>query len=226
MKGKIALITGAKGGLGTAVTEAFLSAGATVAGTSRSIKQSDFPQSNFVALPADLTDAAATRELVQFIIQRFGKIDVLVHVAGGFAAAPIHLTSDEMWNRLRDLNTTSAFHIAREVVLAMRASGGGRIIAIGSLAAMDPHPGLGAYMASKSAMAAIFRTIAIENFDAGITSNLIMPDTMDTPTNRAEMPNANPSKWVKPQDVAKITLALARDESKINGAIIPVYAAA
>jgi NAD(P)-dependent dehydrogenase (short-subunit alcohol dehydrogenase family) len=224
MQGKVVLITGAKGGLGTDVTKAFLSAGATVVGTSRSIKQSEFANPNFTAISADITQVAATRELVSRVVERFKRIDVLVHVMGGFAAAKIHETDDETWNNMRDLNTTSGFYIAREVIRQMRNSGGGRIIAIGSLAATEPHPGLGAYVASKSALTALFRTIALENLDVGITSNVILPDTMDTPANRAAMPKADPSKWVQPANVAKIAVELASDGAgQINGAVIPVY---
>jgi NAD(P)-dependent dehydrogenase (short-subunit alcohol dehydrogenase family) len=224
MQGKVVLITGAKGGLGTDVTQAFLASGATVIGTSRSIRQTDFPQQNFTAISADITQSEATRELVAQVTERFKRIDVLVHVMGGFAAAKIHETDDETWNKMRDLNTTSGFNIAREVIRQMRQAGGGRIIAIGSLAAADVHAGLGAYVASKSALTVLFRTIALENLDANITSNIILPGTMDTPANRTAMPGADPSKWVQPADVARIALFLARPEAaQINGAVIPVY---
>jgi NAD(P)-dependent dehydrogenase (short-subunit alcohol dehydrogenase family) len=224
MQGKVVLVTGAKGGLGTDITRAFLSAGATVVGTSRSIKQTDFAGSNFTAISADITQSSATRELVASVVDRFKRIDVLIHVMGGFAAGKIHETDDETWNKMLDLNTTSGFYIGREVIRAMRASGGGRIVAIGSLAATDPHPGIGAYVASKSALLALFRTIALENMDAGITSNIILPGTMDTPANRAAMPTADFSKWVQPAEVAKVVLTLAGDQgAQINGAVIPVY---
>jgi NAD(P)-dependent dehydrogenase (short-subunit alcohol dehydrogenase family) len=224
MQGKVVLITGAKGGLGTDVTQAFLAAGATVIGTSRSIKQSDFPQPNFTAISADITQSASTRDLIAGILERFKRIDVLVHVMGGFAAGKIHETDDETWNKMLGLNTTSGFNIAREVVRSMRATGGGRIIAIGSLSATEPHSGIGAYVASKTALTALFRTVAIENVDAGITSNIILPGTMDTAANRAAMPAANPLKWVQPADVARIALFLSGDDAaQISGAVIPVY---
>jgi NAD(P)-dependent dehydrogenase (short-subunit alcohol dehydrogenase family) len=224
MQGKVVLITGAKGGLGTDVTQAFLAAGATVIGTSRSIKQSDFPPPNFTAISADITQSASTRDLIAGILERFKRIDVLVHVMGGFAAAKVHETDDETWKKMLDLNTTSGFNIAREVVRSMRTTGGGRITAIGSLAATEPHPGIGAYVASKTALTALFRTVALENVDSGITSNIILPGTMDTAANRAAMPAADPSKWVQPADVARIALFLASDEAaQISGAVIPVY---
>lgn len=224
MEGKVVLITGAKGGLGTDVTQAFLAAGAKVVGTSRSIKDSDFQHPNFTALSADLTQPQPTRELVQQVIERFKQIDVLVHVMGGFAAGKIHETDDDTWNRMIELNLTSAFHITREVVSRMRQASGGRIIGIGSLAAAEPHPGIGAYVASKTALVALFRTIALENLDAAITANIILPATMDTPANRAAMPKADPSKWVRPDEVAKLVLYLSGEQAaQVNGAVIPVY---
>jgi NAD(P)-dependent dehydrogenase (short-subunit alcohol dehydrogenase family) len=223
MREKIVLITGAKGGLGTDITKAFLNAEATVVGVSRSIQQTDFSPLNFAAYPADITQPETTRELVAKVIAKYGKIDVLVHVTGGFAAAKIHETDDETWIRMRDLNLSSAFYIAREVIPHMRAAGGGRLIAIGSLAAVDPHAGLGAYATFKSALTVLYRTIALENSDKNITANVILPGTMDTPTNRAAMPKADPSTWVQPADVAKLTLVLAGDSgAQINGALIPV----
>jgi NAD(P)-dependent dehydrogenase (short-subunit alcohol dehydrogenase family) len=223
MQEKIVLITGAKGGLGTDITKAFLDSGAIVVGVSRSIQQTDFSPLNFAAYPADITQPQAMRELVAKVIAKYGRIDVLVHVMGGFAAGKIHETDDETWTRMRDLNLSSAFYIAREVIPHMRAAGGGRLIAIGSLAAVEPHAGIGAYVATKTALTALYRTIALENSDKNITANVILPGTMDTPTNRAAMTNADRSKWVQPADVAKLTLLLAGYAgAQINGALIPI----
>jgi 3-oxoacyl-[acyl-carrier protein] reductase len=223
MNGKIVVITGANGGLGTDVGKEFLGAGATVIGVSRSIRQEDFSGTSFHAFSTDLTQAKATRELISQILAKFGRIDALVHVTGGFAAAKVHETDDETWMKMRDLNLSSAFYISREVIKAMRHSGGGRLIAIGSLAAVEPHAALGAYATFKSALTMLYRTIALENQDKNITANVILPGTMDTPANRAAMPNADPSKWVKPADVAKVALLLAGDQgAQINGALIPV----
>lgn len=223
MQGKMALITGAKGGLGTSITEAFLNAGVEVAGVSRSISDSDFDNANFHAYAADITQPQPTREVVQKIVAKFGRIDILVHVAGGFAAAKVHETDDETWLKMRDLNLSSGFYIAREVLPVMRKQKAGRIIAVGSLAAVEPHAGIGAYVSFKTALNALFRTIALENQDAGITSNIILPGTMDTPANRAAMPKADASKWVQPAEVARLALLLASDEAaQINGASIPI----
>lgn len=223
MQERVALITGADGGLGTAVTNTFLEAGFTVAGVSRKIGVSGIASPKFHAFPADITQPQPLRDLFRNIVAQFGRIDTLVHVAGGFAAAPLHETDDETWLRMRDLNLSAGFYIAREVIPVMRRQNFGRIVAIGSLAAVEAHAALGAYVATKAALHALYRTIALENQDAGITSNVILPGTMDTPANRAAMPNANFSKWVRPSKVAALALLLANDASGlINGSLIPV----
>src|SRR5579863_2480441 len=127
------LITGAKGGLGAHVTRAFLAAGAAVTGSSRSIDDSEFPSQRFAGVPADLTKAEDASRLVAVAIQRFGPIDVLVHVAGGFAyGGPIHETSDTVWQQMVDLNASAAFYILRAAIPHMRQQRKGRILAIGS----------------------------------------------------------------------------------------------
>src|SRR5438477_1906088 len=118
---QVVLITGAKGGLGSNITEAFLTAGATVVGTSRSIEDADFPNPRFAAIAADLTDAEAARRLTDGVIRRFKKIDTLVHVTGGFAGGqPIAETSDDTWDRMMSVNLRSAFNILRAVIPHMR----------------------------------------------------------------------------------------------------------
>src|SRR6266849_8580557 len=114
---QVVLITRANGGLGTNVTEAFLAAGATVIGTSRSIEDSDFPNPRFAGMAADLTDAQAARQLTDGVIRRFQKIDALIHVMGGFAGGqPIAETSDDTWDRMMSVNLRSAVNILRSVV--------------------------------------------------------------------------------------------------------------
>ncbi len=224
MKDKVVLITGAKGGLGSFVTQRFLATGATVIGTSRSISKEDFPGLNFVPLPVDFTKAAAVREAVETVVSRFGELDVLVHVLGGFAGGQtVAETDDATWEQMRDLNLTSAFYVLRAAIPHLRKSGNGRIIAIGSLTAVEPHAGLGAYVTFKSALATLVRTVALENRDAGVTANLILPGTMDTPANRKSMPAADFSKWVRPGDVADLALWLAEDHAaQVTGTVIPI----
>lgn len=224
MQSKVVIITGANGGLGRSVTEAFLATGATVIGTSRNIKQQEFAGDGFTAIAADLTQTSSAKELVRRVTERFGRIDVLVQVMGGFATGRLHETDDATWARMRDLNLTSAFNILRETIPVMRSQEYGRIVVVGSLAAAEPHAGLAAYVIFKSALLTLTKTIALENKDAGITANAVLPDTMDTPANRQAMPVVDPSLWAKTSDVAKAILLLAGDNAgQVNGAVVPVY---
>jgi len=224
---KVVLITGAKGGLGNFVTGAFLEAGATVAGVSRSIQASDFPNQRFVAMPAELSTGEAARQLADEVAAKFQRIDVLVHLVGGFAGGkPVHETDDATLDRMLDMNLKSAFFMARAVLPHMRKRGAGRIIAIGSRAAVEASPGAGLYAASKAALVSLIRTIAAENKDRNISANAILPGTMDTPVNRKSDPLADFSKWVQPGQVANLTVTLALDGlSEVSGAVIPVYGA-
>ncbi len=225
MKNKVALVTGANGGLGSFVTRALLDAGATVVGVSRKIQQSEFNNPSFTALPAEMSTADGAKSVVDSIVARFGRLDVVAHTVGGFAGGTSIAESDDAtFQRMFDLNLDSTFYVLRAVLPVMRKTRDGRIIAIGSRAALEPGAGVGAYSASKAAMVSLIRTVALENKDAGITANVILPGTMDTPANRRSMPKADFSKWVQPATIASLTIWLARDAGKdVNGAVIPVY---
>jgi NAD(P)-dependent dehydrogenase (short-subunit alcohol dehydrogenase family) len=224
---RVALITGAKGGLGGFVTDAFLAAGATVAGVSRSIQQSDFPNPRFAAIPAELSSSDAARLVADDVVARFGGIDVLVHLVGGFAGGrPIQESDDATLERMLEANLKSAFYVLRAAIPHMRNRGGGRILAIGSRAAVEPAPGAALYAASKAALVSLIRSIASENKDRSISANVILPGTMDTPVNRKADPKADYTKWVQPSQVASLLVALAADSaSQISGAVIPIYGA-
>ena len=225
MTDKIALVTGANGGLGRYVTQAFLDAGATVVGVSRKIQPSDFSSPSFTALPAEISTAAGSQKMVDSIAARFGRLDVLAHTVGGFSfGGPIAKTDDATFQRMFELNLNSTFYLLRAAIPVMRKTGNGRIVAIGSRAALEPAAGVGAYSASKAAMVSLIRTTALENKGVGITANVILPGTIDTPTNRKEIPNADVSKWVQPAAIAELIVWLASDAGKnVNGAMIPVY---
>ena len=227
MKDKVVLVTGASGGLGAFVTRAFLEAGATVVGVSRKIQQSEFDSSAFTALPAEISTAAGAKAMVESLVKKFGRLDVVAHTVGGFAGgSSVAETGDALFQRMLDVNLNSTFYLLRAVLPVMRKTGNGRIIAVGSRAALEPGAGVGAYSASKAAMVSLIKTIALENKDAGITANVILPGTMDTPTNRKAMPNADTGKWVHPANVARLMVWLAGDGGKdVNGAAIPVYGA-
>jgi NAD(P)-dependent dehydrogenase (short-subunit alcohol dehydrogenase family) len=226
MKNKVVLITGANGGLGTSITKAFLEAGALVTGVSNKISAAEFPQANFTAISTDLTKASAAEEVVQSVVKREGRLDILIHVLGGFAGGKsIAETDDATWEQMQDLNLSSAFYVLRAAIPHLRKSSSGRIVAIGSLAACEPHAGLGAYVTFKSALVSLVKTVALENRDAGVTANVILPDTMDTPGNRKAMPTADPSKWVATENVAELALWLADERAAhTTGTVFPIAA--
>lgn len=225
MKGKVVLVTGANGGLGVSVTQAFLNTGGTVIGTSRKINQSNFDSPNFNAIPEDISTRKGATTLVDQVVERFGRIDVLAHTVGGFVGGQsIAETDDANFQRMFDLNLNSAFYLLRAALPSMRQTRNGRIIAIGARAAVEPVPGIGAYSASKAALVSLIKTVAAENKDVGITANVILPGTMDTPTNRRMIPGADVSKWVLPASVASLVLWLASGPgTDVNGAVIPIY---
>ena len=227
MADQVVLITGAKGGLGAHVTRAFLEAGAQVIGTSRQIAATDFASPRFTPMPADLTKAEDANQLAAAVLARFQRIDVLVHVAGGFAGgSPIHETDDATWDGMMNLNLRAAFHILRAVIPPMRRQKHGRIIAIGSRAGVEPAANIGAYAASKAALVSLVKTAALENKGSGITANVILPGTIDTEANRKSDPGGNRSKWVSPEKLAALAFYLASDAAaEITGAAIPVYGA-
>jgi NAD(P)-dependent dehydrogenase (short-subunit alcohol dehydrogenase family) len=227
LAGQVALVTGANGGLGTFVTKSLLDAGATVVGIARSIAAGEAHDSRFYPVSADLTDPEEARKLIARLAEQFHKIDILVHVMGGFAGgASVAQTDDATWRKMMDLNVNAAFYVFRSVVPVMRDAGRGTIIAIGSRQAVQPAAGVGAYSASKSALVSLVQTVALENKDKGIRANVILPGTMDTPANRAAMPKANFEKWVKPEHVAELVVLLAGEAGgDISGAAIPIYGA-
>ena len=224
----IVLITGASGGLGTAMTKAFLESGAQVAGSARHIADSAFPHPNFRAFPADLSDPAQARALADSVIGLHGRIDALVHVTGGFSGgSPVHETDDALWDQMFSVNLRAALHIFRAVIPPMRQAKRGRIVAIGSRAAVEPAPNIAAYSASKAALVSLVKTVALENRDAGITANAILPGTIDTAANQKWGTPEERAKWVSPERLAALAVFLASDAAaEITGAAIPVYGAA
>lgn len=219
------MITGAKGGLGTFVTKAFLEAGATVAGVSRSIESKDFDHPNFNAMPASVEDSASAGRVVESIVTKLGRLDILVHTVGAYAGgATIAETDDAAVDHMLDANLKSAFLVMRAVIPHLRSQGSGRILAIGSRAAVEPAAGSAPYNLSKAALISLIRTAALENKDRNITANIILPGTIDTPVNRSAMPGADTSTWVSPAQIAELLTYLASDSAQqINGAVIPIY---
>ena len=207
--GRTVMITGAKGNLGRALAEAFEQRGAKVVP---------------VDLPTNLLDQAQVDAVVQKAIRDFKRIDVLCNIAGGFRMGkPVHETTDADWNFLMDLNARTVLHTARAVVPHMIAAGGGRIVNVGAFAAQKGAANMGAYIASKSAVMRLTEAMAAELRDKNINVNCVLPTIIDTPANRADMPQADPKRWVAPADLANVIVFLASDEARaIHGATLPV----
>ena len=223
----VVLITGANGGLGTAVTKAFLESGALVAGSSRSISDADFKHANFRGFPADLQFADQAQALADAVIAVYGRIDALVHLAGGFSGGkPVHEADLKLWEEMLNLNLGAAVRIFRAVIPHMRAAKRGRIVAVGSRAAVEPAANVAAYAASKAALVSVVKTVALENRDAGITANAVLPGTIDTAGNRKWGTPEDRAKWVSPERLAALAVFLVSDAAAdITGAAIPVYGA-
>ncbi len=222
---KVVLITGAKGGLGHYVTNAFLQAGARVVGTSPNIAAADFPHANFHAEPGAIESDRDAVGLINRTLAFGGRLDALVHLVGGFTGGQtVADTEYETLARMLHINLDPFFFLARAVLPVMQRQGSGSILAIGSRTAAEPAATLGAYSASKAALVSLVRTIALEGKPFNISANAILPGTMDTPANRASMPQADPSKWVQPSQVASLLVHLASNEaSQVTGAVVPIY---
>ena len=221
-------ITGAAGNLGRVVASAFAERGANLvlADVQREALDKAFGAADErrLLLPANLLDQGDADRAVKAALGRFGRIDVLCNIAGAFRmGAPVHETSDKDWNFLFDVNARTVLHTARAVVPAMISAGGGKIINIGAFAAQKGAAGMGAYVASKSAVIRITETMAAELREKNINVNCVLPTIIDTPENRAAMPKADPRRWVAAQDLAAVIVFLASDAARaVHGAAVPV----
>lgn len=224
------MVTGASGNLGRAVANAFYQLGANLVllDRSRDNLQSAFSEEGederrmFIA--ANLLDAAQVQDAVQAAASRFHRIDVLCNVAGGFRMGPaVHETSDQDWNFLFDLNSRSLLHAVRAVVPGMLAAGGGKVVNIAANSAQKGVARMGAYCASKDVVIRVTEAMAAELRDNNINVNCVLPSIIDTPQNRADMPDADFSRWVAPEALADVIVFLASDGARaIHGAALPV----
>jgi NAD(P)-dependent dehydrogenase (short-subunit alcohol dehydrogenase family) len=214
------LVTGANGGLGPAVCQAFLDSGAAVIGVARAWKE----PAPFTTISADLGTAEGCEKMVTQALQH-GPVDALVHLVGGFSGgSPLTETSDQTWDGMMNVNLRTAFCAMRAALRPMTAAGRGRIVAIGSRLAVEPSPNFAAYAVSKAALVALVRNVAAEGKKSGITANIVLTSIIDTPKNRKEMPGADFTKWVRSESIAKLMLWLASDAAAdISGAVIPIY---
>jgi NAD(P)-dependent dehydrogenase (short-subunit alcohol dehydrogenase family) len=164
-------------------------------------------------------------DLVERVIAHFGRVDILANIAGGFAMGPpVHETEDKDWDFMMDLNARSVFNTCRAAVPHMIARGSGRIVNVSARAAREGKAHMAPYCASKAAVITLTESLAAELKDHGINANCILPGTIDTPQNRAAMPDADVSRWVPTAALADVILFLASNASAyVTGAAVPVY---
>ena len=232
MEGKVVIIAGASGALGQAVARAFAQAGASLALLDRAADRLPhlYPElasspKHYLCGPCDATQPDQVDAIVARILDRYGRIDALANTIGGYRAGqPLHETPLSVWDHMMDLNERSAFIISKAVLPVMIAQGSGKIIHTAARAALKGAANAAAYTASKAAVIRLVESMAAEVRAKGVNVNCVLPGTIDTPANRAAMPNADHSRWVPPEAIADVFLFLASDAARaIHGAAIPVY---
>ena len=222
------IVTGAAGNLGRAVADTFADEGARlvlVARDRRSLEKTygdETPQRRFAQ--ADLLDQAEVDAMAATAISAFGRIDVLCNLAGGFRMGdPVHSVADRDWDFLFDVNLRTLRNTVRAVVPSMLASGGGKIVSVASAAALKGAARMGAYAASKAGVIRLTEAMAAELRERNVNVNCVLPTIIDTPENRAAMPNADFARWVAPSDLAAVIAFLASDAARaVHGAALPV----
>jgi NAD(P)-dependent dehydrogenase (short-subunit alcohol dehydrogenase family) len=222
MDRKVVVITGASGALGRVVADEALARGAGVAGIDHAPAQLPATANRLELGSVDLTDAAAAKKAIDAVASHFGKIDVLVNIAGGFAYETVIDGDPKTWARMYALNVTTALNASRAAIPYLIASSAGRIINVGAMGALQAGAGMGAYAASKAGVHRLTEALAAEH-KGKITVNAVLPSTIDTAANRVSMPKADFGKWVAPKELADVILFLASDAaSAVTGALLPV----
>jgi NAD(P)-dependent dehydrogenase (short-subunit alcohol dehydrogenase family) len=230
--GKVALVAGGTGGLGHAVSMAFLNEGAQVFVTY--VLDGEFDRlktaaaanaSRLVGRKVDVTDETAVENLVAGILADHARLDASVNTVGGYVGGKKLWELDpKAFDQMLALNLRSGFLLSRSVAKAMLQRGQGAIVNVAAKAAYDHGAGLGAYAASKAAALAMIDSLAADLHGSGVRANSILPSIIDTEANRKAMPGADFAKWPKPEDIARVILFLCGDDARvIHGAAIPVY---
>jgi NAD(P)-dependent dehydrogenase (short-subunit alcohol dehydrogenase family) len=226
MPGRIYAITGAAGALGGAVAKAAAAQGARLALIDHAKEACSTVPAGDDALHiggVDLTDANQAGAAIDAAADRFGGLDGLLNIAGGFSWEKVEGATGETWKRLFLLNVQTAENASRAAIPHLKRSTAGRIVNVGANAALKASLGMGAYAASKAGVHALTQALAEELKADGVTVNAVLPSILDTPTNRKDMPKADFASWVAPEDLAAVMLFLASEEARaVTGALIPV----
>lgn len=221
MSERVIAVTGGHGVLGSAVVAAALADGLKVAVIDHASGQSA-PEGVLELGGVDLTDPASASKAIEAVVARFGRLDALFNIAGGFVWQTTD-DADPAWGRMFALNVTTALNASRAALPYLKVSSEGRIVNVGANAALKSAAGMGAYAASKSGVHRLTESLAEELKSTSVTVNAVLPSILDTEQNRKDMPDADPAKWVAPADLARVMLFLASPDSRaITGALIPV----
>ena len=222
MKGKVVLVTGALGALGTVVAEAAIARGAKVAGVDPAPSKAPAAPDRLEFGGVDLSDPTEARKAIDAAATHFGRLDVLINIAGGFAFETVEDGEEKTWQRMYALNVLTALNASKAAIPHLIASSAGRIVNIGAMGALQAGAGMGPYAASKAGVHRLTEALAAEH-KGKITVNAVLPSIIDTVANRESMPKADFSKWVAPQELAEVILFLASDAaSAVTGALLPV----
>jgi NAD(P)-dependent dehydrogenase (short-subunit alcohol dehydrogenase family) len=232
LNSKVVIVTGAVGALGSAVSQVFRQAGAKVAYVDRAdermervaAKVADDPEHNLVVC-ADLMTLKGAEQMASEVSDYFGAIDVLVNTVGGYRAGKaLHETPVETWDLMMDLNARTVYNTCKSVIPYMLRSQTGAILSVAARPALAGKEKMAAYSVSKAAVLRLTESMAAELRAAGIRVNCVIPGTIDSPANRKDMPEADASRWVKPESLAGVILFLCSDMARdITGAAVPVY---
>ena len=224
MSGRVIVITGAFGVLGSAVARAAAENGARLALVDfATTAPPGLPADAFVQGGVDLTDAVAAGAAIDAAADHFGGLDALLNIAGGFKWETLASSLMEGWHRLFLMNVQTAANASRAATPHLKRSAAGRIVNVGANGALKASAGMGPYAASKAGVHSLTESLAEELKADGVTVNAVLPSIIDTPANRADMPKADFAAWVAPADLAAVMLFLASEEARaVTGALIPV----
>lgn len=231
LKDRAAIITGGTGGLGKSVLTVFLTEGANVLSTYRKDEELaetkeliDQYREKALFVKADVTNTGDIENVVSKAVENFSRVDILVNIVGGFAQKSFNDTDEGMWDKMMTLNLKTAFLCSKAVLPHMERNSYGRILNIGSRPALKGSGKVSAYGASKAAVVNLTESLADEYKQDSINVNAVIPGTIDTAANRESMPDADYSKWVDPEDIARVIAFLCSEDAKsVSGAIVPVY---
>lgn len=227
---KVVLITGASGALGSATARVFADNNAKLVLTGRNINklstvEAQLSNQYHTTQSCNLNNEQDVRRLIQHALDQYGRIDVLLNIAGGFTmGSKVHELSSEDFNTMFEMNFLSTFNTCKAVIPIMLTQGSGKIVNVSARAAEAGKEKMAPYCISKRAVVTLTECLAAEHKNDNITINCVLPGTIDTPTNRDDMPKADHSTWVPPEEIANMMLFLSSDHAhSVNGAIIPVY---